>query len=593
MADETIYGAGFNPLQALNDALSNSNGDALTNIQPTDTVNPTTAQGSEGSGSSENLQNVSQGTPSSTDGLMTVPTPTMIGGTSADYTDGVQESLDKIFGAIIAGGLDPKNATDNLILREKADVFKQTLHRFLNGFRTNIFKDEYAVLYSALQTLSIKVFSLNQLWAIMDYSADDILGSNAINLDKYAYNSNNGATTDDEKLEAFKYDVADKFNYLSRLRVTVDEFDTACQVYKMHFRENYMADLTQSMAVIMSDGLTEKVGRGRNRTWKGSEDCKEYYNLKIAILEGIEGADGTNDDNIIAEDWFSEEMDRERVGDEPILLTTGIDEIDSVYGGLVRGNMFEVMGPPKGGKTTFIQYLVDRALEGKLNVAVWALEGTREEWIAAIVSLMVKKQSGIVISKRNILKRIYHSEKERQAVIAAKNELAMSIERGRVSFIGKACVIEDMKSILENHWKNVNPFDVIVVDSPILAVSRTGKSKTDTAAEAYTQLKHYISYEMNIPAVALVTCQMKQAVIDQIRNNPEAEVDVTAGGVTAETIRTPDFVTCLVSTKEERKMGQVKMHDVASRHSESFDTFYMGAELGCCYFYSDPALNEV
>ena len=119
------------------------------------------------------------------------------------------------------------------------------------------------------------------------------------------------------------------------------------------------------------------------------------------------------------------------------------------------------------------------------------------------------------------------------------------------------------------------------------------KSKTDTAAEAYTTLKHYISYELPNKALALVTCQLKQAVIDELRSNPTAEIDVTAGGVTAETIRTPDFVVCLTSTKEERKQGQVRMNDVASRHSESFNSFYMGAELSCSYFYSDPALNNV
>lgn len=506
--------------------------------------------------------------------------------------DGIQESLDKMFAAVLVGGLNSKIAGEAEIMTKKAEVFKQALNRFLTEFNTNIFEDEYAVLYSALNTLNVKVFSINQLYTIISNSSDDILGSDKIHLDKYNYNNNGGATTDDEKLMAFRLDVGDKFRELSTKVVTLEEFDTACSIYKMNFREQYMAQVSQAMAVIMTDGLHEKVGKGRNRIWKGADDCREYYSLKVGILDSIESNTGVTD-SVIDEDWYSEELEEENNGTDDVLLDTGIEEIDRVYEGMIRGNMFEVMGPPKGGKTTLIQWLCDRGLERGLNVAVWALEGTKAEWLAAFTSLIVRKREGINISKRRVLKRIYRDERERQAVLAAKAELALNIKRGKLSFIEKACYVENMRSDLDNHWKNINAFDIIAMDSPILALSLRGKSKTDAAAEAYTTLKHYVSYELPTKALALVTCQMKQEVIDNIRSNPEAEIDVTAGGVTAETIRTPDFVTCLVSTKQERKMGQVKVCDVASRHTESFDSFYVHAELGCCYFQSDASLNEV
>ena len=505
--------------------------------------------------------------------------------------NGIQESLDKIFAAVIVGGLSSRNPQEAELMVRKADVFKQSLNRFLSEFNQNIFENEYAVLYSALSTLNVKVFTVSQLNSIMDFSADDIIGSSRIDLSKYNYNINGGATTDEEKLMAFKLDVTDKFNELSHKYVTVDEFDTAVSIYKLNFKEQYMSQVAQAMAVIMTDGLHEKVGKNRSRLWKGSDDCKEYYNLKIAILEAMESTSG-DIDTVVDEDWYSDELQEEQAGEEEPLLDTGINEIDSVYGGMVRGNMLEVLGPPKGGKTTLIQWLVERSLDKGLNVAVWALEGTKKEWIAAIVSLMVRRKEGIYISKRNVMKRIYKDERVKQAVLAAKSDLALSIKRGKLSFLGKACYIETMRADLNNHWKNVNAFDVIVMDSPILALSLRGKSKTDTAAECYTTLKHYISYELPTKALALVTCQLKQEVIDNLRNDPTAEIDVTAGGVTAESIRTPDFVVGLISTKQERKMSMVKLQDVASRHSESFDSFYVKAELGCCYFESDPDLNN-
>ena len=125
-----------------------------------------------------------------------------------NWLGGADESLDKIFAAVMVGGLDQSNPAEIEILKEKGPVFKQTLNRFLSTFRDNIFEDEYAVLYSALQTSNVKFFSSAQLDTILEHSSDEILGSNKVHLDKYAYLSDGGAATDDEKLTAFKFDVS-------------------------------------------------------------------------------------------------------------------------------------------------------------------------------------------------------------------------------------------------------------------------------------------------------------------------------------------------------------------------------------------------
>ncbi len=562
----------FDPMQALHGIMGGESGDVLGAVtapsQPVAEVAPA------------EINNVNTGEKTVTDVVV-----------SAENTDGAKESLDKMFGAVMIGGLDLKDPTERELMQQKSQVFRQVIHKFLSTFRDNIFENEYAVLYSALKTLNVKSFSANQLNTILDNSHEDILGSSSINLDSYSYLDNGSAATDDEKLLAFKYDVRDKFKYLSHISVTEDEFETACEVYKLFYKNRAMERLTQSMAMIMTEGVYEKIGKGRNRLWQGIDDCKEYYARKIAIINALDSREEESD-TIIDESWISEELALEEQGETPILIDTGINEIDNVYGGFIRGNLFEVMGAPKSGKTTFIQYMVERCLRAGLNVAVWPLEGTVEEWLAAIVSLMVKIDTGIMISKRRVLKHIYNDDREKQAVVAAKVQLVYDISRGKLSFIGKACYSEDIVTDLDDHYKRINRFDVIVMDSPILALSRKGKSKTDAAADAYTTLKHYISYELPTKALGLVTAQLKQVVIDELRNNPQATIDTNAGGVTAETIRSPDFVVCLTSTKEERQQGQVRMNDVAVRHTESFNSFYMGADLGCCYFYSDPALND-
>lgn len=510
--------------------------------------------------------------------------------TEDDYgigDDGVQESLDNIFAAVIVGGI---KKTDIELAKRKAEVFKQCLNLFRSIYTRNIFRDEYAVLYEVIKTLQVKVFKWSQLETIMDNSADDILNSERIDLSKYAYTVNGGQSTNEEKMMALKLDVRDKFISLSNRFVSIDEFESACEIYNAYFKESNMADIAQSMAMITSIGKYEKVGGGRTKLWKGADDCRIYYNKRIAEINSIDETQKV-DETVIDDEWLADD-DAGEDGDE-VILYTRLPEIDDVYLGLRRGNMFETIGPPKGGKTSFTEYLVTIGLEEGKNVAVWPLEGSKKEWISAIVSNMVYTKTHMVIDKNRVMHKKYNNDMEKQAVLAAKQELAIAQKRGRLSFISGILYCETVVDVLDNHYSTKNAFDIVVVDSPILALSLTGKTKVDRISETYVKLKNYVCNKMKRKALCLVTAQLKQNVIDEIRQHPDSEVDVTAGAESAETIRTPDFITCIISTKEERKLGHVKMCDVGTRHSESFDTFYLGAKLGCVHFYSDPELNKV
>ena len=507
----------------------------------------------------------------------------------ASAEDGLAQSIDNIFAALLIGGVDRTNVD---LCREKAAVHKQAYPKFKSMYSKNIFKNEYAFFHSVLTTLKVPVFTWAQLDVIINNSADEILTSERIDLSNFA-TYNGVASTDEEKLEAFKYLVKSKFEELSNKFVTLDEYESACTIYNTCYNETEMVRIINDMAIIMASGLSKKVGTGRKRVWKGAADAQEYYWRSKAELDSIKEQEHLTHTRI-DERWLSNELEGASSEDKQILIDTGITEIDSIHGGLHRGNIFETMGPPKGGKTTFTQYMVYRCLEKKLNVAIWPLEGTQDEWLAALTAIKVRKSGRKNITKKMILEDDFSNPVDRQLVADAKAELAMSAELGRLSFVEGVCYVEDMIDDLNDHYKSVNAFDVIVIDSPVLVLSKySNKSKPERIGEAYTILKNYINNKLARKALALVTCQLKQTVVDEIRKNPDAEIDVTAGGESAETIRTPDYVICLVSTKEERSNNLVKIHDVAVRHAESFKPFYARAEFGCCTFYSDPGLNAI
>ena len=506
------------------------------------------------------------------------------------FDPGIQESLDNIFGAVIVGGIDKNNTQ---LVQAKRSVYQVALNKFLTVYGHNIFENEYAFFYTVLKTLKVKIFTKNQIEVLVDQNANNILNSPYIDLSAYSVTANGGAIGDEEKLEAFKADLIDKFIELSNRYVSEEDFTSSMAIYNSYYKDKLMTETTYNMTLIMSkEGFDEKLTRGRTRHYQGYEDAQRYYNSKMAILRALEEENAVK--TILVDDkWLEEEARKDTAGDDEALIDLGIPEIDDVHGMLRRGNMIEFIGPPKGGKTTMAAYLAERCLEAGLNVAIWPLEGTVDEWTALIQAIMIRKfkDNPMAIDKKRILERNYLNEYEKQSALAARQILATDKTRGKLSFITGAAYVETFLDVLESHYENENPFDVIVIDSPILILSLERRTKVERISEAFVMLKSFITTKMKRKALAIVTAQLKQDIVDTLRKNPKETIDVTAGAESAETIRTPDYVIGLFSSKNERALGQMRIYDVATRHGATFDDCYIGCQLGCGYFYSDPSLN--
>jgi len=501
---------------------------------------------------------------------------------------GVQESIENIFTAVIVGGI----SKDNPSLKLKQEVFRSCLPRFLSRFTSNIFRDEYAFFYEMLKTLKVKVFSERQLESVLYQNQDLVLGSPYIDLSRWSNIVDGRSSTDDEKVEAFRLNLVEMFEELSNKVVTEEEFDTACEVYISYFNNEYMLETSQNMALIMGEmGYEYKKPRGRRVIYKGVEDAQKYYNDRVKILREL--ADGDRIlTKVVDENWLLTELQKEDRGDDNALIDFGIEEIDSVIGKLRRSNLLGILGPPKGGKTRMANYLVGRCLDAGLNVVVWPLEGNSEEWEAMQTSLMVRKQSGNSLDSKKILERKYENDDVRQLVIAAKTQMATDLNRGKLSFIEGTAYLEDFIDILKQHYDSENPYDVVVIDSLVNMESRGRISKTEKISEAYMSFKRFLVSGLKVQPLGIVPAQLKQVAVDMLRKNPDDTIDVTAGGESAETIRTPDEIIGLFSSKEERNAGIMKIYSVGTRHSQTFDDFAARCELGCCYFYSDPELNR-
>lgn len=528
--------------------------------------------------------------------------------------------LDTIFAAILIGGLShtkedidangyvakigmtSKEAVD--ILKEKKKIYHNAVSHFKATFPDNIFVNEYDIFYQIFVQSENTKYTLEELGRILEDNRSEILSS------KYIYSfletrarikAANPELSDEE---FFRYGVLDnmkgRYLDLSKQVVDMEDYLTACDRYIDVYKERYMFETSEQMSMIVDGGEgADVILNGRKRTLKGTSDAMDYYADRVQVIKRFD--EERKVESFVYDVDYLKQTSKRVAGNA--ILDYGIKDLDSVKTKMRRGNVISIMGPPKGGKTTFTTYLVERALSQGLNVAVWPLEGTTDEWISlitscAIASGHISKACTPEISKTEILYRDFKGDsadaiREKESVVAGAQYVIAeaSKDRGRLSFLTGVAYVEDFEDELTNHYENVNRYDVIVIDSPINMQSRSKSGKSEYLSRGFMSLKNYVANKMKIPALCLITAQYKQSVVDEIRKHPENEIDVTAGAETAESIRTPDDVIGLFSSADERENRKMKVYDIASRSNGRFAPFYMGCALGCAKFWSDDELN--
>lgn len=518
---------------------------------------------------------------------------------SVNIPIGIMKSLDGIFSAVLVGGIDRDNPANVELLKNKVGIAKICIPRFIAEFPFNIFNNSYAIFYEILVTLNTKHFSASQLRSIVDNNRDLILNSPYINKRQYSTTDSGNIASDDDIIEAVTLDLIDKLNDLSKTVVGEEEFISCCHIYTTWYKNTFTQFVANNMAAIMQDQGYEcqKPGK-RSRLYQGIDDMMEYYNENMRIVKSLSDT-GRIHSTVIDSKWLEEEMQSENKADENAMFSIGIKEMDATIGTLRRGNMLGIMGPPKGGKTRFTNFIVQRALSLGYNVCVWPLEGTSAEWLSMQTSAFIarasyeqaksgKKEAMVRISSKDILQKSYlKSPVMRREVAAAKTAMATSEKYGRLSFIEGTAYVEDMFDVLQAHYENENQYDVLVIDQLVNVMSRKGKGKVERISEAYMQTKDFIANRLKVPALGLMPAQLKQDVVDFLRKNPDETIDVTSGGESSETVRTPDEVVGLFSSKEERDNNIMKIYSVASRHNGSFTDFQARCYLECCFFTSE------
>jgi archaellum biogenesis ATPase FlaH len=499
-----------------------------------------------------------------------------------EYTDSMQDSLNTMFGVVFRGADFEVQAG---VADDKARR-KKLLASFRTQFAENIFQDEFALLYEVAFTNGLTDGSWGQIRGVLDANRDVVLRSGRVNHDSFRSVNQD----DEEEFETICDRTRTLFEVIITQRVpSAEVFRTAQQSFILEYRKLYGEQIFQNGVAILTSDVANAVyvdyQNGKRRAYEGVDDSFVYVNNELSKLTVLGGSN--ENQTFVIDDEYIESISRDKTQaarSELLVPKIGIPGVDDYWDGFRRGRMYSIMGPPKGGKTSFSAYLAYRLLMAGKNVAVWAMEGSVYQWEAKIISAMCAHSSKM--PKKLNLSGIQHgslSGEDEVLVKKARAELA-GHNLGTLSFIGGSAYIEDFLGKVKSHYENENEFDCIIFDSLVNVQSRTGRNKSERLSEAFMTAKDYIENKMAKPAAAIVTVQIKQDELKSLRGKVNPEIDVLAGGETSETVRTPDEVLALYATADDKAASQAQLQHVASRHSAQFSPVPLRVDYGCLIY---------
>lgn len=362
------------------------------------------------------------------------------------------------------------------------------------------------------------------------------------------------------------------------------EFETAYEKYMIEFRSLEVNRALQQSQMILNEGLT--VGRYK---YFGAEDSVNYFNKRVAEIEGLVSPD-QGSGFVTSRELATDEKTVNKsykIGD-----FGRIDTLNKVYDGIYTAMMYEVLAPPKSGKSKWTTRLAHNiTVENGNNITVWAPEGGVDAWFAQYRAIHFDYlyNTGVGVAEKKygvdqdcIVHNTYPSDEIRQLELSSKLDIGTNESYGTIDFIDKPFEVESFIDNIDNSVKR-NHSVAIVIDYLQLIQSSQGKSDREAVSTAYVSLLDYIKRN-NITAI--LPAQYTQESFNKlVETKDTSNMDMRASGAkSSEVVRTPDVIFAIWASVQDIANGSMKILSMPSRYAKPFPEINLNIDLGPCIF---------
>lgn len=464
-----------------------------------------------------------------------------------------------------------------------AEVKNYSINRLLSLSNPDVFRDENYILYLVMYNYKGKVKSINideEFLKLYLLRNKGLITKSKGKIDIGAYGEVDGS------LElGYISGVVKHFKRLLTLpELDRLEFNTVYEKYIIEYKALEAQRVYTRAQVILNDGLTI----GRN-TLSGFEDSYNYTRRKLAELEGVDDADKgvgfrTARELLMEEKEVNKSV---KVSDFDML-----ESLNNVYGGIYSGMFYQVIAPPKAGKSKFLARITHTtSVKFGNNVTVWAVEGGSDAFLAELRAIHfdytyntgagpTEKKYGV--DQDAIVHNKFPSEELMQLEMSSKFDFASNQDYGSIDFIERSFNVETFIDDIDTSVRSNNS-SVVVIDYLQLIGSTGRKDERERVAEAYKKLLVYCRQHN----VAVITPgQYKQEAFEQLLSKSSTDsADMrTSAGVSSEVIRTPDIIFAFWATTKDLQNNSMKILSMPCRFNKAFPEINVLVDLGVSQF---------
>lgn len=369
--------------------------------------------------------------------------------------------------------------------------------------------------------------------------------------------------------------------------ISEGDFELSLEKYILEFKAIESSKAYEVANVILNRGMYVN---GKNLF--GFNDSFNYVRRKIAEIEGVTTSDkGTGFTKMRT--VLGEERED---GKKPYKISDfdTLDELNKHYGGIYTGLFYQVIAPPKAGKSKLCCRICHTtAIRYGNNVTVWAAEGGKEMWTAQMraihfdwtfnqgVSVTEKKYG---VDQNVILHDKFQTDELRDCEMTSKLDLMTNEGYGSIDYIDRPFNVETFIEDIDTSVKENNS-QLVIIDYLQLIGSEKDLDERRRIAEAYKVLLAYCHRE-NV--AVLTPAQYKQSTFDElIKSTDVGNFDLrTAGGGSAEVLRTPDISFALWATTADLANNRMKILSMPCRLGKAYPKIDVIHDLGSCKFLS-------
>ena len=466
----------------------------------------------------------------------------------------------------------------------KDDLSKQNRQLLFGQLSAKVFRDENYVIISVFDAFKDKGITPDESFIKMYLMRNmNFIKRSSEYLDVNAY-----ADLDENPIVGYISAVLKQYIRLKNAeQISHEEYRSVLEKYKLEFSSYEINKAYSQSKLILYDGV--QVGK---RLYQGYDDSVAYVKKKISDIEALlshtTGA-GFIDSRLAALDT-SNRVTPEKIGDFDL-----IHELNNQLGGIFTSMFYNIMAPTKGGKSKFCTRLIHTIMvKYGHNVSIWAHEGGHEAWWAQLRAIHFEytyirnrdaSQRVSPLSQAEILFDNYPSADIRALEQASAIDLFTNPSYGNAYMIDRPFLGESFIDEIETSVQ-LNGSKAILIDYlQLIGTAESGKQKSQVIGRAYQDLLSYCK-KRNVAAIS--PSQFHQTFMNEMASSKDGKAHEvrTAGGESAEIVRTPDINIALYASTEDILRNEMTIMSVPSRFSQPFPDTHIYVDFRSCLFSS-------